>query len=113
MESKRVAQSGRRFGIFTSAGISQWETGGTAMPKKTRKPGSAKTEESPLREISKDELAEILAQHRKWVESEEKEGKRADLPRALLINANLQGAYLIGANLQRALLASANLQRPP
>ena len=58
-----------------------------------------------LREITQDELKEILEQHRKWVESEGEEGEKADL-RA----ANLQEADLSGANLQKANLFDANLQ---
>ncbi len=62
-------------------------------------------ERSPLREIPEEELQRILEAHRKWVESEGKEGKRANLFRA-----NLQEAYLRGANLQEANLFKANLQ---
>ena len=36
------------------------------------------------REISKEELKRILEEHREWFESDEKEGKRADLSRANL-----------------------------
>jgi uncharacterized protein YjbI with pentapeptide repeats len=85
------------------------------MPKKTRKPGRAKTKERPLRKLSQVELTEILAQHRKWVESEGKQGRGADLRDADLRGANLettnlQGADLRGADLERAYLAKANLQ---
>ncbi len=50
-----------------------------------------------------------------WVESEGKEGERADLSGANLqganlTQANLQGANLTGANLQGAKLPFANLQ---
>ena len=60
---------------------------------------------SPLREIPEEELQKILEAHRKWVESEGKEGKKADLARA-----NLRQAYLFEANLAGASLAEANLQ---
>ena len=50
-----------------------------------------------LREMSPEQLKEILEAHRKWVDSEGKEGEKASL-----IGANLQGASLIGANLQGA-----------
>ncbi|MEE8503193.1 MAG: pentapeptide repeat-containing protein, partial [candidate division NC10 bacterium] len=62
-----------------------------------------------------EELQKILEAHRKWVESEEKDGKRAglyraNLERASLYRANLQGAFLRRANLQGAYLSGANLQ---
>ncbi len=68
-----------------------------------------------LREVSPEELEKILEAHRKWVESEGKEGKRADLfaanlPGINLFRANLQGADLDLANLQGAALGGANLQ---
>ncbi len=43
------------------------------------------------REISPDKLKEILEQHRKWVETGGKEGKRADLRNANLQKANPEG----------------------
>ncbi len=51
-----------------------------------------------------------------WVESEGKEGKRANLreanlQEARLYEANLQDAYLYGANLQKATLIGAKLQK--
>ena len=52
-----------------------------------------------LREITQDELNEILEQHRKWVESEGKEGEKVDLFDANLQEANLSRANLRGANL--------------
>ncbi len=68
-----------------------------------------------LREIGPEQLKEILEEHRKWVESDGKEGERADLREANLrgVNlheANLQGAYMIKADLQEANLVGANLQ---
>ena len=61
------------------------------------------------------ELKVILDQHKRWIESGRKKGKRADLQgvrlqRAHLEGANLWGAYLQGANLWGAYLQSANLQ---
>ncbi len=50
------------------------------------------------------ELQDILDQHKLWVESEEKEGRQADLR-----GADLEGAVLGAANLRRANLESANL----
>jgi len=55
--------------------------------------------------MSPEQLKEILEAHRKWVDSEGKEGEKASL-----IGVNLQGASLIGANLQGASLGGANLQ---
>ncbi len=66
--------------------------------------------------IPPKKLREILEAHRKWVDSEAKEGERADLlganlQAAHLFGANLQGADLRGANLQEAFLREANLQK--
>ena len=69
----------------------------------------------PLREIlakwvkggrmmNSNELQEILAKHKLWIESEE-DGEWANLN-----GADLQGANLIGVNLRRANLSGANLQ---
>ncbi len=74
-------------------------------------PTSDQTEEQTAetleyREISPDELKEILEQHRKWVETEGKEGKQADLNKA-----NLQGAGLSWAHLQQANLREAHLEQ--
>ncbi len=75
--------------------------------------------------IPEGQLKKILEAHRKWVESEGKEGERADLfeanlqeadldganlQEANLYEANLQGAYLVEANLQEAFLDEANLK---
>ena len=96
------------------------------MSKKTKAPEAPTSEETQLREISQEKLDRILEAHRKWVESERKEGEQADLQRAnlqrawlasahlqkaILVEGNLQGAHLIGANLQEAHLFGANLQR--
>ena len=62
------------------------------------------------REIPPDELKKIFEEHRKWVESEGKEGEKADLRVANLFDANLQEANLIGANFREANLRVANLQ---
>ena len=62
-------------------------------------------QEPELREVSPEELKQILEEHRKWVESEGKEGEMADLSRA-----NLQGADLSAANLQGAEFTWVNLQ---
>ena len=84
-------------------------------------PTSDQTEEQTAetleyREISPDELKEILEQHRKWVETEGKEGKQADLNKANLQGAglswaHLQQANLRGAHLEQAILIGAQLQK--
>ncbi len=59
------------------------------MNEKVEEPQEQPSDRAPMPD---EELQEILAAHRKWVESEGKEGERADL-----VEANLQGAYLVGA----------------
>ena len=76
-------------------------------PDDDEQPGEEqeKSDEEPeLREIAPEELQEILAQHKKWIETEGEEGERADL-----YNTNLQGANLRKANLRMASLQGANL----
>ena len=58
------------------------------------KPGE-EAESVERRQVSEDELREILEAHEKWLGSDGKEGQPADLSRA-----NLQGATLWDANLQ-------------
>ena len=72
------------------------------MNEETNGPEAPTSEKPPLRE---EELRQILEAHRKWVESEKKQGKRANLR-----DANLRGANLYRANLQRAIFIRANLQ---
>ena len=55
------------------------------------------------------ELKTILDQHRLWIESNRKQGTRADLQGAHLGGAHLGGADLRGANLESANLQDANL----
>jgi Pentapeptide repeats (8 copies) len=55
------------------------------------------------------ELKEILKQHKLWIETNGRQGERADLEGANLQGANLQGANLEGANLQGANLTGAEL----
>ena len=62
-----------------------------------------------LRRISKEELAEMLREHKKWLDSNGEEGKRANLSRANLSGADLSGANLSEANLSEADLSGANL----
>ena len=56
------------------------------------------------------DLAKILEDHKIWLKTNGKKGKRANLQGASLQWANLQGANLQGASLQRANLQVANLQ---
>ncbi len=58
-----------------------------------RKPAPA--ESSKLREITGDELQEILAAHQTWLKTDKKEGQRANLG-----DADLQGVDLSFANLR-------------
>ncbi len=55
------------------------------------------------------ELAEILDQHRIWVESGGQSGSKADLCSANLAGAELTGVNLQGANLQKVNLRGADL----
>ena len=57
-----------------------------------------------MKKITEEELKEILEQHKLWSDSDEKEGKRADLT-----DADLSGANLTRANLRFAVLTRANL----
>ena len=65
--------------------------------------------------LTPEQLGEILEKHRKWVESEGKNGEKADLfgahlQKADLCGANLREASLLFAELQEADLGQANLQ---
>ena len=77
-----------------------------------------------MKKITEEELKTILEQHNLWLDSNETEGKRANLTGAnlsyanlsyanltcaILNNANLTYANLTGANLTRANLTSTNL----
>ncbi len=69
-----------------------------------------------MKKITEEELETILEQHKLWLDSNGKEGKRADLfdadlTGADLSRANLRCAELSGANLTCASLISANLTR--
>jgi uncharacterized protein YjbI with pentapeptide repeats len=89
--------------------------GGSAKEKEKVAP----PEETPSREatmgISLLELAEILDQHKQWVESGGESGIKADLcginlAKADLTGVNLQGAHLHRVNLEGADLSMANLR---
>ena len=61
-----------------------------------------------MRNISQEELKEILKEHEMWLK-DEKGGKRADLSNADLSGANLWNANLIYADLNGANLSNADL----
>ncbi|HGJ5874728.1 MAG TPA: pentapeptide repeat-containing protein [Arsenophonus apicola] len=60
--------------------------------------------------MNNDELRKILDEHKVWVDSMGKNGRKANLWGANLIRADLQGADLQGANLWEANLIRADLQ---
>ena len=62
-----------------------------------------------MKKITKEELKTILEQHKLWLDSNEKKGKRADLTGAYLTRVDLTGAYLTGADLRCVDLTSADL----
>ena len=62
-----------------------------------------------MRTVSKEELEEILENHKKWFDNEE-DGERAVLRHAVLNHVNLQGADLYDADLSYADLQDADLQ---
>ena len=59
--------------------------------------------------MKQSELKAILKDHRLWIKSEGKQGKRANLEGANLQDANLRGANLVDANLEGAYLRGVNL----
>ncbi len=73
---------------------------------KSPKRSQPKETQAQLRTVSANTLKQVLAAHKKWLETQGKQGKRADLR-----GANLQEAYLVEANLEEAYLSNANLQK--
>jgi uncharacterized protein YjbI with pentapeptide repeats len=67
-----------------------------------------------MKTYSKEELTNILDQHKQWLEDNNKGSKAnlsgANLSGAILSNANLSEAYLRGANLPNADLSNADLR---
>lgn len=61
--------------------------------------------------IIKEQLDEILKEHKAWVESDKKEGKRANLSYLNLVSANLNWANLSGADFSGSDLRCADLTR--
>ena len=61
--------------------------------------------------MEQTKLRKILDEHKRWIETNQREGSRADLREANLRRADLQGADLREANLQGADLWGADLRR--
>lgn len=85
------------------------------MNGETNKPEVVPPKTSALRTLTKEQLTKILEAHRKWVESGEKEGEKADLSntdlrRRNLSDTDLRLANLSGVNLQEANLLKVNLE---
>lgn len=79
------------------------------------RPVNARTQHTQNKEpgrrpLINGKLIDVLSAHRKWVASNGREGKQANLERAKLAGVNLQGAILGGANLREANLSGANLR---
>jgi uncharacterized protein YjbI with pentapeptide repeats len=79
---------------------------GRTAPAQPR-PDDSNTEE--ITGISLIELAELLDQHKQWVESGGESGVKADLTGINLAKADLTGVNLQGAHLHRVNLANADL----
>ena len=60
--------------------------------------------------MDKKELERILAEHKRWIETDDMEGSRANLWGADLRDADLRNADLWGADLRNADLRNANLR---
>jgi len=83
-----------------------------AQQEPAAKPWTGKKADGTV--ITQEDLARILANHKKWLETDEKEGERANLSKAILRGADLRKADMIeadlrGVNLREANLTSANL----
>ena len=61
--------------------------------------------------MEQTKLRKILDEHKRWIETNQREGSRADLREADLWGADLRGANLRGANLWEANLQGADLRR--
>ena len=65
-----------------------------------------------LRKISQEELERVLKEHELWIESDGKDGRRADLSGADLSGADPSGADLIGADLDGTEFSGAFFTKP-
>jgi hypothetical protein len=72
---------------------------------------SAEKEQPKLREITEEELKQILERHEKYYESDGKDGKKADLSKVNISVAELSSAHLSGANFSGANLSAAKLSK--
>lgn len=61
--------------------------------------------------MDNSELKKILADHKKWLETDGREGEQAYLRWAVLERADLKGADLKGANMQGTVLCGTDLER--
>ncbi len=82
---------------------------------KTPKRSQPKETRAQLRKVSANRLKQILAAHKKWLETKGKQGKRADLENKDihgldLSEADLRDANLCGVNLQGAELKDADFR---
>jgi len=48
-----------------------------------------------MREIAVDELSKILKEHEKWIHTDKKKGKCADLSGVVLVFADLRGVFYL------------------
>jgi nucleoid DNA-binding protein len=77
-------------------------------------PSRAKSRPSRTGALTKDEIKKILADHRRWLDSQGKSGEKAVLSHAVLVRADLYAAKLSfidfqGADLREAVLSEADL----
>lgn len=75
------------------------------MREEALRPQAVPPAPPPLQTITRQQLAQILLQHWKWLDSATREGQRADLS-----NTNLEGIVLTGAHLRGAILHRTNLR---
>ncbi|MBI9077431.1 MAG: pentapeptide repeat-containing protein [Desulfatibacillum sp.] len=89
------------------------DSSGKSAEKKTRtikyEDGTSETFE--LRQISDEELQQVLAEHKKWLDSKGKEGKLADLSKTDLDRQSFIGVDLSQANFRKASLSNCDLKR--
>ena len=110
-------ESGLRNAIFSiEPRLAEWQEieNRKARKKVVKKEIKHKTQERATKEEVKSmyegELKEILEQHKKWIDTNKEEGKKAELKEADLHGADLQGADLASADLQGTDLQGAELQ---
>jgi len=111
-----------KWGFFVLRGFAEMneEYNNQNRPPKEEQQPSDETQ-GKLRQISIDELKQILKEHRKWLKSKGKVGKRADLhfinlkkinmKKAILAFADMQQSKLFGIDLQQANLIGTNLKK--